>query len=281
MSDAGTADLLPLQPQHLEAAWQLTNALSWPHRLEDWHLMHALGAGTIAAVAGRAIGSAMWWPCGADAATIGMVVVDQEWRGRGLGRRLMENTLRALAPRSAMLNATAIGVPLYRATGFETIGTIHQYQGEIAVAEAATTLAPRLRAAGSEDAGAILDLDARAFGAPRRALLVRLLGEAEFLMAVRGEAIRGFAGRRRFGRGTLIGPIAAEDEATAAALAAAWLARSTGFVRMDIPGDAAGLALVATGAGLGRVNEVVTMRRGAWPAPAGARIFGLASQAFG
>lgn len=281
MNDTATADLLPLQPQHLDSAWQLTRALSWPHRLEDWQLMHDLGEGAIAAAAGRTVGSAMWWRCGADAATIGMVIVDQAWRGRGLGRRLMDRALDALAPRSTMLNATTIGVPLYRATGFEAVGTIHQYQAALAARAGSGARPQGVRTATRKDDAAILDLDSRAFGAPRQALLGRLLDEAEFLVATRGAAITGFACRRRFGRGALVGPVAAEDEATAAGLVAAWLGRSEGFVRADIPGDAAILAAVLTDAGLAKVDEVVTMRRGAWPVAAGVRVFGLASQALG
>jgi hypothetical protein len=149
----------------------------------------------------------------------------------------MEHALTALDGRAVTLNATAAGTPLYRSLGFAVTGEIEQYQGMIALrasgAEAA--LPAGIRPATTADAPMIRALDARGFGAPRDALIDRLLAEAEFLVATRDGAIIGFACRRRFGRGALIGPTVAADEDVASALFAAWLARSNGFVRVDIP----------------------------------------------
>jgi hypothetical protein len=75
----------PLASTQVDAAWALTRELSWPHRREDWELMLALGAGIGAVSDGRLVGTTLWWPYGPSAATLGLVIVDAPWRGRGLG----------------------------------------------------------------------------------------------------------------------------------------------------------------------------------------------------
>lgn len=274
--------LAPLAAAQLDSAWDLTQALSWPHRREDWQLMHALGAGVGARLGERLVGTAMWWPCGDNAATLGMVIVDATCRGRGLGRKLMDHALAALDTRGVMLNATAVGMPLYLATGFAVVGEIEQHQAVLETPPIGDAPPTEIRRAMPTDAEAIRALDAQAFLAPRDALIARLLVEAEFLVATQDDTVIGFACRRRFGRGALIGPLAATDEATACALVGVWLARSTGFVRIDVPADATELTRLMRRAGLARVDTVTTMRRGAgWNAPSRARVFALASQAFG
>ena len=93
-------------------------------------------------------------------------------------------------------------------------------------------------------------------------------------------AIVGFAIARAFGRGRVIGPLVAGDEADAIALAAA--AATPGFLRMDIPAEATQLAQWLGAAGLPVVDTVTTMVRGEWPATSTAsRRFALTSQALG
>ena len=84
--------------------------------------------------------------------------------------------------------------------------------------------------------------------------------------------------RRLFGRGALLGPLVAPDEATAIALAS--FVAEPGFVRMELPGTP--LKAWATAHGLACVGQVQTMTTGHWPAPTAPHTrIALASQAFG
>ena len=68
-------------------------------------------------------------PYGEDAATINMVIVDAAIRGRGLGRKLMEEALARAGERTSYLVATQEGLPLYEKLGFVATGKIVQHQG--------------------------------------------------------------------------------------------------------------------------------------------------------
>jgi hypothetical protein len=93
------------------------------------------------------------------------------------------------------------------------------------------------------------------------------------------DAVTGYAVRRGFGRGQLIGPLVASDEPTALALIA-FLA-TPGFLRVDIPADAALLQAWCAAAGLRSAGDVQLMLRGHWPPPGAARVWSPATQAMG
>src|SRR3712207_899901 len=83
-------DLRPMQEHDLEAAHALSVEVDWPHRIEDWRFVYALGHGVVACDrAGRVRGTAMWWPFGPSFATVGMIIVSQRLQGNGVGRRMM------------------------------------------------------------------------------------------------------------------------------------------------------------------------------------------------
>jgi Acetyltransferase (GNAT) domain len=96
-----------------------------------------------------------------------------------------------------------------------------------------------------------------------------------------GETV-GFAFYRRFGRGHVIGPVVARDTASAKALIAHWIGSNAGmFMRIDVPGES-GLSNWLEELGLARVDNVVTMVRGApLKHAAGFHVFGAVNQALG
>jgi hypothetical protein len=91
--------------------------------------------------------------------------------------------------------------------------------------------------------------------------------------------VTGYAVRRAFGRGKLVGPLVAAGEATALALIA-FLA-TPGFLRIDVPGDALQLQGWCAAAGLRSVGDVQLMLRGDWPPPGLVRSWSPATQAMG
>ncbi len=240
--------------------------------------MHTLGAGLVAADgAGEILGTAMWWPYGAGAATLGMVLVATGQQGKGIGRALMRAAMETVGARALMLHSTEAGQRLYESLGFRAIGAIHQHQGNFA---AASRPAASVRAFEPGDRQALLALDAAAFGAPRQALLDRLLRVGSAVVLETASGVAGFAIRRTSGRGQTVGPLVALGEEDAISLVAALAA--PGVLRVDIPADAARLARWLSEAGLSRVDGATTMVRGTWrersPSPRG---FALVSQALG
>lgn len=279
----GAISLRAIEPADAEAGQRLSQAVSWLHRVEDWQLAIRLGHGIVVERAGEIIGTALWWPYGAGHATLGMIIVDPAHQGGGIGKRLMQALLDRTEGRSLMLNATEAGAPLYAKNGFVPCGSVRQYQGVVsAMAEPALPAGATLRPGGLVDLQSLATLDAAATGLDRVPLLRELLGFADGVVLERAGLPAGFSILRAFGRGFVIGPVVAADEADAWALTAYWLHRCQGrFARVDVP-DLPGFEARLMEAGLPFVSGVVTMRRGEPPRPAGPwRRYGLVTQAFG
>lgn len=61
-------------------------------------------------------------------ASIGLVIVDSEYKRRGLGRRMVNACISQVDENTAiMLCATKEGLPLYEKSGFQTAGSIRKY----------------------------------------------------------------------------------------------------------------------------------------------------------
>ncbi|MEZ5458387.1 MAG: GNAT family N-acetyltransferase [Steroidobacteraceae bacterium] len=281
--------LRPLTEADLPAAFALTQRIGWSHQLHDWSLHWRLGQGfALCDDDGRLIGTIMRWPYGEHYGTVGLVIVDPDQQGRGHGRRLMDAILASAGGRTLGLAATDAGIRLYEQTGFVRTGQIEQWQGTVAPVTAAEVAAAApsglaIRPMGAADLSTVIDLDARATGAPRDALLHAVWQVAVGgWVAERSGGIVGFTMVRAAGHGHTVGPLIAPDEPAAAALATRALANLTGIARLDIPAEATLLGTGLARVGLRCVDRVTLMRRG--PAPATdptARCFGLASQALG
>ncbi|SDF62676.1 MULTISPECIES: GNAT family N-acetyltransferase [Thalassobaculum] len=268
-----------VQPDDLDAVTELVKLLRWPHRREDIDLFMRLGAGHAAKdEAGSLQGVALWWAFEPAAARLGLVMVNPDSQGRGIGRRLVQQVLDDAADRSMMLLATEAGKPLYDKLGFETVGACRQYQG---TCEGRPAPDPQIRPATPDDMPAILSLDRTAFGAGRADALQALSEIGRVAVIDPGSGIAGYAIERNFGRGTVVGPIVAGSETDAIRLFRALAL--PGFVRVDAPVGCDGFARFIEDQGLAAVGaDSPVMVRGSWPEPAGqARLFALSSHALG
>ena len=156
-----------MTPGHLEGAVELSRQVKWPHRRDDWELAHSVSRGIVALEEGRVVATIMMTPYGDDAAAINMVIVDAAMRGRGLGRKMMEEALAKAGERTCCLAATQEGLPLYEKLGFVTTGEIVQHQGEALSVSAPDSVSW----AESGDLARLEALDREAFGHDRSALM--------------------------------------------------------------------------------------------------------------
>ncbi|MFK3780509.1 GNAT family N-acetyltransferase [Agrobacterium sp. NPDC089420] len=276
---ASPIDIQSFQPEHLDAAVELSRQAGWPHRREDWALVLSLSRGFVALENGRVVGTAMATLLGDGCATVNMVIVDETMRGRGLGRQLMQAAMDAAEHRECRLVATADGLPLYEKLGFAASGEVLQHQGVPAVTERpagvawAETVAPATLAA----------LDAQAFGADRTALFAALAQRARFALVQEQGVIKGFAALRAFGRGDVVGPVVAENVEIAKDLIAFIFSERPGaFLRVDTTADT-GLAPWLAERGLAHVGGGIAMRRPKAEITADRQLktFALTSQALG
>jgi GNAT superfamily N-acetyltransferase len=270
-----------LRAEHLPQALELSRALHWPYRLEDWEFAHRLGRGFAVEIGGRLVGTALWWPYGDRYASAGMIIVAPEAQRKGIGGALMDVLLADAAGRTVILNSTDEGYPLYARLGFVPHGNVHQHQAIFPrpIVADTTIIVRDYRQA---DRAAVYALDLQASGMDRKPLIDALFDIGEVRVIVRDGQVSGYGCVRPWGRGVVIGPAVAADAADARALIAALAGPHVGrFVRIDVPA-AGGLSPWLEEIGLPHVDTVVAMALGELPRQGdGASLFALSNQSLG
>jgi GNAT superfamily N-acetyltransferase len=224
MADKDVAALRPvaLTPDRMAAGLLLSAEAGWNQIEADWRFMQASGAGFgFADPDDRLVASGLTvdFP---DYAWISMILVTPDWRRRGLATRLMQSCIEALAARRLVpaLDASPQGREVYRRLGFGDAGTSTRLGGDLSGA----LLSPDDGVAplALEDLAAAAAYDRRSSGTDRTALLGHLLGRlpAAAFVARRKDRVTGFVMARPGRLSAQIGPLVAEDDATALALLA-------------------------------------------------------------
>ena len=210
------------------AGMRLKDIAGWNQSPTDWlRFLRASPEGCfVAEVEGAVAGTATTIVYERRFAWIGMVLVDPEHRGRGIGTRLLERTIEhldALGVPTLKLDATPQGKPIYEKLGFVAEYEIERWKLQRAPGAQAAQPAPPPR-----HLERILRLDREIFGAGRGALLQSLHYDApEFTMAVEfmGD-LRAYGLGRKGTRADQLGPWIGRDEPSALGLLDEFLRRS-------------------------------------------------------
>ena len=228
-----------LTTDDLDEAFGLSATAGWNQRVADWRMLLRLApAGAFTAVAGdRIVGTAI----GIDYGTFGwiaMMLVEPDWRGRGLGGRLLEAAMSAVPPGVPIrLDATPLGRPLYQRYGFADESRLTRHVAEAtrpALGRATGSPARDVRSLAPADLPRVIAADDRVFGANRRTILDWALdGAPQYAHAIEtGAGIQYCFGRagRLFDQ---IGPVVADDEGAPALVRAALAAAEGRAVVVD------------------------------------------------
>lgn len=256
--------LRTMKLEDVAAGYRLTQQLGWPHTKQDWIFHVANGHGWVAIDgSGTIIGSSLIWFYGDNDATLGLVIVDKAFRGRGVANALMTHTLEAAGNRKIRLIATEMAVKLYQNLGFAPSKKIKiaQHQGVIdSTKPLHANNGATVRAASEQDYGSILSLDLKASGMDRSQVITTLLSCSSGYVLEKGDKITGFVMVRKSGRGKTFGPLLASNETDAKLLLSRALSEHTGFCRIDVPEDAEDLGLWLDQNGLPSIDRGLLMQ---------------------
>lgn len=217
--------LIPFQHRHIPLGMQLKSWANWNQVEADWNLLLNLSSGGafVATFHGEPVGTtitinyqkAFYW--------MGMVLVAPAYRGKGIGTHLLKAALTYALPRGpVMLDATAMGQPLYHSLGFQLVGEVvrMEYHPPLTFVKPSPFDVQSVR---QEDLPMLSRFDRHHLQFDRSLLLQDFFQRAPAFAfkAVREETIIGYCLGRSGSQFQHIGPIVAENEEIAQALLAA------------------------------------------------------------
>ncbi|HXB71567.1 MAG TPA: GNAT family N-acetyltransferase [Candidatus Acidoferrales bacterium] len=230
----------PMLETDIEAGLRLCRANGWNQLEADWRgFLESSPQGCRAAVcqdAGcedRVIGTVATLNYQEKFGWISMLLVDPQWRGQGIGTRLLEEACQMLSGvETIRLDATPAGKLVYDKAGFQDEYRLVRMKAEWPLVEGlwgsvVDGVSSVVRNIEDSDWARLLAWDQIVFGADRGAILRRLFGGApEYaLIAESAGEVRGFLLGRHGFLAEHLGPLVALDELTARALVSAGVGR--------------------------------------------------------
>ncbi|MEH2495525.1 GNAT superfamily N-acetyltransferase [Bradyrhizobium sp. AZCC 1678] len=214
---------------------------------------------------------------GASFSFLGFYMVRADLRGHGYGLRIWNAAIAHAGPRVIGLDGVTAQQDNYRKSGFQLAYANVRYGGTV-VAPAA----PRAEIIALSDVpiAAVEADDATVFPARRPAFLRAWIGAPGHIgcAVVRDGRPAGWGVIRPCRKGFKIGPLVADDRATAEAVLSALLARvGGGEIFLDVPGINREAVALAQDFGLAPVFETARMYTGAIPQLRLERVFGVTS----
>lgn len=268
-----SSELRRLTLADVAGGFALSAEAGWNQSEADWRFLLGAGAGIGIDADGRLVGTAIVLPLDGRIGWIAMVLVALSHRKRGLATAMMDWAVAHCRGHGlvAALDATPAGREVYRRLGFA--------DGPRILRLAAPPGFGRADEASGVELAEILAFDRPAFGI-ERGVVLRELAERTPALAIGCRAdgrLRGYA-LGRFGRVACeIGPIVADDDATALALLRAACFRAEGRpVIVDVFEARAGFLRLLLEAGWTEQRPYTRMAIGALPQGVPEKVFAIA-----
>jgi len=204
------------------AGMRLVSQAGWNQVEDDWRLFLQLNSQgcTVAVRQGHVVGTVTVLPHGEHLAWIGMLLVDEALRRKGIGTRLLRHAIaQAEEAKVLALDATPAGQPLYERHGFRAgFGLCRMTHDRLP--RLSRPLSVGVAPLSERDWPQVRETDRAAFGADRAPLLKALRGRApeRAWCTVRKTKLTGFCLGRDGRCYAQIGPIVAESAEDAAVL---------------------------------------------------------------
>jgi ribosomal protein S18 acetylase RimI-like enzyme len=219
----------PMVETDIEAGLRLCRASGWNQLQADWQcFLECSPQGCRVAVCDDlVVGTVATLNYEKKFGWISMLLVDPEWRGKGFGKRLLEEARQILSGvETVRLDATPAGKLVYDKAGFQDEYLLVRMKAASPVPERFSGVRP----IEDSDWDRLVDWDRLAFGADRSAILQRLFrGAPEYAwVAESAGELRGFLLGRHGFLAEHLGPLVAVNGLTARVLASAGISRAQG-----------------------------------------------------
>lgn len=231
--------LRPMCPDDIQAGMRLKTIAGWNQTAQDWRLYLALNpAGCfVAAHRDQVVGTVVCVNYADLVSWIGMVLVDPEFRRRGIATQLTKQALASLSTcETIKLDATPTGQKVYHPLGFA--GEYSLYRMTIAAVPNLGASNSLILPLGDEDMSEIAGLDTPAFGADRMAVIQSLLILKQSIAwkLIRAGKIQGYCLGRPGANFYHLGPIVAATPVDALELTKTALSGLAGqAIVIDVP----------------------------------------------
>ena len=230
-----------LSPADASACLELSAAAGWNQTGEDWWMMLTAGRGFGYRAGEALIATALFLPYRVSCGWIAMVLVEAEYRRRGLATALMQKCIGAArsAGMTAMLDATADGREVYSRMGFADGPRITRFWSPgVEQCTRQDNSVTSIQPLAGEMFGDVLRLDMEVMGSSRDIVLSDIMRRAADRCLVQVDAkgvATGFALGRPGRMASQIGPIVASRATDAVDLVKRVVINSTGPLIIDVP----------------------------------------------
>jgi ribosomal protein S18 acetylase RimI-like enzyme len=204
-------DLAALSHRDLSDCEALSRQEGWPHTHSDWGLQLTQSISIGAFYNHKLVGTALIWHSDDNIfATVGMVIVDSAFRRQGIAERMLSKLMNDSTAKAFSLIATPAGLELYQRLGFNEVGYVSQYQGNLNARDAQSSEAT-LKEMSIED---FCEFDLRATGIPRGKILESFADTSKILVLRKNNKPIAAGMVRKAGINLTVGPlISSSDEA--------------------------------------------------------------------
>jgi predicted GNAT family N-acyltransferase len=280
-------ELVQFDKSNIKALIDLSASVGWDY--DDYEIKTVMSSGKIYGhknAEGKIVSSAAVIPYDNYLASIGMVIVNKEYRGLGLGKEATQKCIDLESSNaSIMLIATEEGKPLYEKMGFRTLDYVHKYLCDnYKAAKLLTISGVAIEKFSGNDLPEILNLDKAAFGDKRSNFLHNRINQSEQCLVVKDckANIIGFGISILGPINLVLGPIVAPDSQTAALILDRLVFGHQGKLRIDVPSGNEEFMLFLEQGGFikASIPPIMGINSVNMP-PRNKTLFGIAAQIFG
>lgn len=235
---------------------------------------------------GQIVSSAAIIPYDTNLASIGMVIVRKDYRGKGLGKQTTQACLDLVPEQTAtLLIATPDGKRLYEKMGFKKVGNVTKLIcNNYHVSDEPVPGSYKVVELEERHFDIVVKLDKKAFGDSRREFLLNRMKQSEKSIIIKDEVgnILGFAFSIIGQVNMILGPIVAPNYKIASYLINQLALNTKENLRIDIPSMDEEFMKWLSNRGFEKVSQPPVMIKNANQMPArNNHLFGIAAQVFG